>query len=235
MTLASRKLYHSMRRRGILGTVHHGVGRLFRPAPPPWTRPEAQQKDDEDFDRAFGVQTAGVIQLKNLDVQDGNWVYGIDYEPTPGPVFQDMMARTALDFEKYTFVDFGSGKGKALLLAAGYGFKKVIGVEISEELCREAEANIANFRGPMISGSIHAVCCDAEKFEMPDGPLYLYFYNPFDEAVMSNVIANIKTEFARQVRPIYSALVYPRLEHLFLESNFEPVIQNQDFAIFRLV
>src|SRR5882724_11277495 len=42
----------------------------------------------------------------------------------------------------YSFLDVGAGKGRALLLAAELPFRKVIGVELSEDLARVAQKNI---------------------------------------------------------------------------------------------
>ena len=42
------------------------------------------------------------------------------------------------------FVDFGCGKGRVLLLAAGFGFARITGVEFAKELC-----DIAKERGPL--------------------------------------------------------------------------------------
>jgi tRNA1(Val) A37 N6-methylase TrmN6 len=38
------------------------------------------------------------------------------------------------DLRDYTFIDFGSGKGRALLMAADLQFKSLIGIELRKEL-----------------------------------------------------------------------------------------------------
>src|SRR5690348_8785344 len=44
------------------------------------------------------------------------------------------------------FVDLGSGKGKALLIAGQLSFKRVIGVELDQELSESARSNIKQAR-----------------------------------------------------------------------------------------
>lgn len=66
------------------------------------------------------------------------------------------------------------------MLAAELPFRKVIGVEVSEELARIAQRNIARWScvaKPM--SKIRVVCEDAEKFRWPRTPLLVYLYNPF--------------------------------------------------------
>jgi hypothetical protein len=48
------------------------------------------------------------------------------------------MAELEVDHRRYVFLAYGSGKGKALLLASDYPFRRIIGVEYSEPLHRAA-------------------------------------------------------------------------------------------------
>jgi predicted RNA methylase len=41
-----------------------------------------------------------------------------------------------------TFVDIGSGKGRALIIAAEYAFKRIIGVEYSPSLATICRRNL---------------------------------------------------------------------------------------------
>ena len=80
----------------------------------------------------------------------------------------------------YSFVDVGAGKGRALLLAAELPFRKVVGVEVSEELARIAQRNVARWsRVAKPKAKIRVVHEDAAKFRWPRTPLLVYLYNPF--------------------------------------------------------
>jgi predicted RNA methylase len=126
-----------------------------------------------------------------------------------------MLAALDVQFEDYTFVDYGAGKGKALLLAGSRPFHRVIGVELAAELCEIARRNIQTYTGPRRAGSIEVVHEDATAFDIPDGPLVLYFYNPFDAEVMEAVITNIRQATAQTMRPVYILYRYARLAELF--------------------
>src|SRR5271168_5004167 len=61
------------------------------------------------------------------------------YQPTDPALFHEMMAQLRIlserfDFESFIFVDLGSGKGRTLLMASDYPFKKITGVELLSEL-----------------------------------------------------------------------------------------------------
>jgi len=44
------------------------------------------------------------------------------------------MQAMPIDLSKFTFIDLGAGKGRALLMASDYLFQKIIGVEFMPEL-----------------------------------------------------------------------------------------------------
>jgi tRNA G46 methylase TrmB len=70
------------------------------------------------------------------------------YQPTEPALFREMMARLPIEFDRFTFVDIGSGKGRTLLMASEYPFWKIVGVELIAELHDAAEENIRDYRSP---------------------------------------------------------------------------------------
>jgi Methyltransferase domain len=101
-------------------------------------------------------------------------------------------------------VDFGSGKGRVLLLAAGYRFKRTVGVEFSRELDQIARRKVATLREE--SKRIQTVCTDATRYDVPPEPLVLYFYNPFASNVMTEVLARERRSLEAAPRPAWIVL-----------------------------
>jgi SAM-dependent methyltransferase len=115
-----------------------------------------------------------------------------------------------------TFVDFGCGKGRAVLLAGEHPFRAVVGVEFSPELVEVARRNLRNCRGfAHVCCNMEVVCMDAARYEIPAGPLVLYFYNPFMEEVMQAVIERLRESLARDPRPVVVIYATPTLDHLW--------------------
>ena len=71
------------------------------------------------------------------------------YQAVPLRIFEDMTACLPPDLSSFSFIDIGSGKGRALILAGRLGFREAIGVEFSSNLHRIAEKNLARVRGSM--------------------------------------------------------------------------------------
>src|SRR5277367_2346382 len=103
-----------------------------------------------EFDRAHGVDTDGKFDgwtyLSDLNIQSANWIDGNDYAAIEPLRFQQLMAALDFRFEDYTFIDFGSGKGRALLLASEFPFERILGLEFASELHKAAEENIRRYK-----------------------------------------------------------------------------------------
>ena len=109
----------------------------------------------------------------------------------------------AVDFARFTFIDFGSGMGRVLLMASRYGFKKIVGVEFSPDLHRIASNNVAVYESRLgRTTDMETVCEDATRYRIPPGPLVLFFHSPFIGRVMERVLANISESYAADHRSI---------------------------------
>lgn len=99
------------------------------------------------FDSICGIDTAGRVLMYNADgPPETNPLY-LDYQPTPVRTMRALLRQLDADMGSSTFVDFGSGKGRVLLIASEFRFTRVIGVEFDEKLHRTARKNIGAFRG----------------------------------------------------------------------------------------
>lgn len=65
-----------------------------------------------------------------------------EYVPVDMILFMKCMNSLDLHMQHEVFADFGSGKGKAVLLAAQYGFPQIIGLEYNSELFNVLSQNI---------------------------------------------------------------------------------------------
>ena len=119
------------------------------------------------------------------------------------------MALLNIDHRDFTFIDLGSGKGRALMLAAGYPFQQIIGVEFSAALHSIAMRNLEIYSGPRLCSDIRCVCGDAAEFKFPDVPLVVLLSNPFVGDVMRQVVTNIEKSVTSSPRPVYVLYIKP--------------------------
>jgi hypothetical protein len=118
---------------------------------------------------------------------------------------------------EYTFVDFGSGKGRVLLMAAQLGFKKLHGVELRKELHEQACSNFSRFR--KANGcQMESLSMDATEYEFPNEKLVLFFFNPFGGEVMKKVFVNLSNSLDRNSRDVWLILHGSVCSHLADEN-----------------
>lgn len=209
-----------MHQRGLSGTIKLIAWKLGNPlADWLWPARYRERKREREFDARFGVETAGIIELAQLRIESRHRQHGVEYEQTKPAAFDTLMKPLQIRFEDFTFVDFGSGKGRALLLASDYPFRRIIGVEFAVELHEAAQLNIARYRSAtQRCHAIEVFCQDAAEFVLPPEPTVFYFYNPFDATVMKQVLANIRASLAVHPRPVF--LLYCNHLHRDLVAQF---------------
>lgn len=162
------------------------------------------QRYDREFDKQYGTDTTGYVPIGALTVPAENENHAREYAPADTNTFRAILARLAIDHAEFAFIDFGSGKGRTLLLASDYPFKRIIGVEFAREMHLVAVNNIAIYRSPTQKCTrLESVCADATVFELPDCPLVCFFNNPFDDVVFEKWLAYLRRWAASRPHDCY--------------------------------
>jgi SAM-dependent methyltransferase len=199
-----RTVERSLKKRGVVGSVvHFGVtaaeriGKRGQPATAP-----ADAAEDQEFDARYGVSTGGEIPQTELDVKDPTWIHGSAYVPTSPVDFAEVLGPLGLTYEETTFIDLGSGKGRVLLMAAALPFRRIVGVEFSAKLADVARENVQRYTGPKKCSDLTVETMDATKYRLPDGPLVVFMYHPFDEKIMAAVAESVTASLRERPRRI---------------------------------
>src|ERR1700682_2693760 len=166
----------------------HAVG-SDDPAHAEWMRQKASA--DASFDVAYGTQTGGTQEISDLTIVGENARYGRNHVASEPSYFSGMMADLHLDLNNFTFIDLGSGKGRALMLASEFPFRRLVGVEFCYELHEAAIENFATFTSRKSAESrVALVYGDAAAYAFPVEPLVIYMFNPFGSSVVRQVANN---------------------------------------------
>jgi hypothetical protein len=203
---------------GVVGTVQLGVSKLISEIS---ALGSSKKQDLHPFDLKYGTDTSGIIKPEALDIPDGRKKHAVRYQTAIVDVFIEILDSLPIVFEEYFFLDLGSGKGRALLLASQYPFKGIIGVELSEALNTIACRNIHIYRDELQRcHGIQSVCDDVANCEIPKEKTVFYLYNPFDDHVMRAVLSNIEDSLSKHPRDIYIAYLKPVHRDLFDRAQF---------------
>jgi hypothetical protein len=149
----------------------------------------AENRRNHAYDSRHNVETAGEVMLEAAgvdrdNVERGNTLYRVTWERLIRPAIEQL----GIDYSRYTFVDYGAGKGKAMFVAADYPFERVVGIEYAPHLHEIARQNCESFQSATQKCfRLEAVCGDALNYQLPPGPVVCFMCNPFDEATLRSV------------------------------------------------
>ena len=188
---------------------------------------------DRQFDQRCGTDTGGVQNLFTLTIAGSNALHGGTHIAVDPAEFAEGIDALGIDPSAFTFVDLGSGKGRAVLLAAEHGFCKVIGVEFARELHDVALSNVATFGNthPGLATRIQLLHADAATFEMPPAPTVLFLFNPFDAVICRQVARNAMDSWRRHPRPIHIFYMYPVEAQTFIEEGWHITKRARPYAL----
>lgn len=170
-------------------------------------------------DRRLGIDTSSSVKLSDLGVDKPDTR---DYYPLGYNGIYSTLKKLPLDKSNSVFLDYGTGKGRPIIAAATFPFKRVIGVEIAGYLVDIAKTNVSRMKYRKAE-CIELVQLDAKEFIIPKDVNVIFFFNPFKGNILRKVVTNIYSSFKECPRKIY--IIF------FNNDHFEEIINNQNWLV----
>jgi SAM-dependent methyltransferase len=199
-----------------------------------------QRYGDADYDWDHRVNTtSGAVGWRDRLMGQ----FHSSYQPTEPAAFHEMLDvlqqtpnpdQTTINFRDFTFIDLGSGKGRTLLMASDYPFRRIIGVELLPSLHQIAQQNLRQYKNvTQKCFALESICADATAFPLPAGPLVIYLFNPLPESGMRQVVLNLEKTLDDHPRTVYVLYHNPLLEHVLSESApLRKIVTTHQYSIF---
>ena len=168
------------------------------------------------YDKAWGINTRGEILGDRLMLASEIQGQANGYAGTPPAIAEHLIRLVADRARGFSFVDYGAGKGRVLLIAVRFPFDRVIGVEASEPLVGVATTNAALFarKHPDLC-PIQVLHIDAKNFEIPQNSCVFFFYDPFKSDLMEIIGEKILSSFLSNPRKIFIIYYHPSFAYVF--------------------
>ena len=155
------------------------------------------------------------------------------YQPTEPELFHEILGSLDIDFRQFTFVDLGSGKGRALLMAADYPFRRIVGVELLPDLHRIAEENIRKYKSDsQRCFTIESRSGNARDFVFPAEPLVLYLFNPLPESGLAQVVNSLEVSVRENPRPVYVLYHNPLLDQVLAATALRKIGGTNQYSVY---
>src|ERR1017187_916149 len=191
------------------------------------------------FDQAHGVDTSGLVPARHLVTGHANDEHVTAYYGVAPSILRALIGhwRETIPphpISSYTFIDVGAGKGRGLLVASEFRFRKVVGIELNPSLATIARQNVAHWTAshsadptsPRLA-PIEILEQDALDFDLPATPTLLFLFHPFEAPVLRQLLRRIETQSAARPKSARE----PALDLIYVNAECASVLdRNPAFA-----
>ena len=205
------------------GKLYWAAKRIYRIIRPMFSRSSREfaenLKEVAGFDRIHNTDFGGRITQYELGFSEN---IGNDYSPSPDYIGElcDENHISSAD----SIMDMGCGKGYAMYWFGKYPANRIVGVDISSELCSICRGNLEKIYPN--DNRFEVFQCDITKAEKDitlrntiDECNYFYIYNSFPFHVMRGVVEMLVNSIIRNKRKIVIWYVYPEAREFFDKSD----------------
>ena len=173
-------------------------------------------------EKKYKIQTSGSDDLKKMEATGIDISHATVYMPANYLLLEELFKSLPKKGLSH-FLDIGCGKGRALCVAAHHGFEKVTGIDFSEEFCSNAELNLQQTQIQFPSLQYSIINQDALALDIPKDVDCIFFFNPFDQFVMTHVAAKILSSYKNNPRDIYILYINPLYKNEFFQLGFNEI------------
>jgi SAM-dependent methyltransferase len=179
----------------------------------------------------LGIRTMKVVTLRDLGIDNSEFQ---DYVPVPYRLFKLILkGLTDVPTKADVFLDYGCGMGRAVILAAMYPFRRVIGVELCPALAAGARDNLRRAESKFLCKDIRILTEDAARFVVPHDVSIIHLYNPFVGETLARVLENIWESLCRHPRKL-TLLVGNSFDFASLAPSTGILKKRRQYRLYRL-
>ena len=205
-----------------------------------WAKPvlrEINHSRCEAWDLIHGVDTCGKIPLSGLDFDSKNKTAGLEYQSHHPALTRSALMELPVQYDDYSFIDIGCGKGRVLLIASEFPFRRIIGVEFAPTLAEIARKNLRSYRrAHTVCTEIEVVTGDALEYNLAPEAQVLYFFSPFSPSVLDQIVQRIEDSFQRSPRDLlvmFSGVIPMRERAFGWRPQYERLSRKPHMDVYR--
>lgn len=170
-----------------------------------WADGQIQSAQQRAFERWFDIEVGGHTYFGDAEIisKERTFYEGMAYLPLRRALAA--LKPGAAD----VFADLGSGKGAALVTAGRSPLKRIIGVELGDDLNRVARGNIERARPRLRCRDFELVTSDVLEWPVPDDLSIVFMYCPFTGQLFSRAMDRIIASYDRNPRQLHILYAFP--------------------------
>ena len=164
------------------------------------------------YEKKFGIKTAAIKQSDSKEF--------FHYQGAGYLALLRILKDVFKDTGGFDFMDIGCGKGRAVFVAEYCGYNNLTGIELDAGLLVDAEANLKTYPFKRAGSVIQFIHANALEYSYSDRPMVYFFFNPFNEDIMRQVLHRIMAATGNETWFVY---MNPLYQKPFAENSIKPV------------
>ena len=171
-------------------------------------------------EKKYGIRTTGINKLKRLSVVGDDKKNASIYQGANYYLLEKAFNFLKEEKASGALVDFGSGKGRIMAVAAFYGYDTIKGIEFAPALSAAAKKNIDRIKPKYPETNFSIITDNAINYEVEREDSIFFFFNPFDEKIVLQVVKNIMHSLKYYPRKVFVVYLNPVHKEIFESAGF---------------
>ncbi len=184
-------------------------------------------------EKRYGINTTGADELKKLTEKGIDISHATIYMPVSYALLETIFNQIPATPRNH-FLDIGSGKGRAICMAAYNGFRKISGVDFSKELCEIAAQNTIAVQQKFPAIQFAVANKNILDYDIPGDVDCIFLFNPFDEMMTLKVADAVKKNLEFDPRFVQIIYANPLYKKAFEDVGFTEVFYSKTMNYFEV-
>ena len=172
-------------------------------------------------EKKYKINTTAFSDLSRFKITGNQLAHATEYMPVNYFTIEHLFTHLPKQARQGSLLDIGCGKGRAMCVAASYGFQKVIGIDFAKEMIDAAEKNLALTKRIYPSLEYQLTWADISSLEIGKDVQTIFLFNPFDEILLKSVVQKIDASLKIHPRKLYVLYASPRHEDVFFAAGYD--------------
>lgn len=180
-------------------------------------------------EKKYQINSTSFNNLSDFNIKGDQLKHGTEYMPVSYFTIEEILTRLPKEYKKGIFLDIGCGKGRALSVAAHFGFTNLKGIDFAKEMIDAAETNLKKTKELIPGMQYELSWSDVSNLVIEKNVSTIFLFNPFNQKVMEMVIEKINDSLLKFPRPIYVLYASPQYIELFYQQGFDVLFRVKKF------
>ncbi|MFT3749447.1 MAG: class I SAM-dependent methyltransferase [Agriterribacter sp.] len=178
-------------------------------------------------EKKYQINTTAPAELPDLTIQNGNISKSSRYEAVNFFILESLLQKIRSIDSLSSFSDLGCGKGRALVVAAHFGFTHLKGVDFAKEVCEEATQHMKKLKQIFPGINYEIICGNVIDYAIDPRESVFFMFNPFDDETIKIFLEKVEVSLQKHPRDIYFLYASPRYIETFFEFEYEPIYRKR--------